>query len=71
MFYHKGEFHPLLSDHPDIKKACKAWDEIVLSREKPVNGDVLQGQDNSHSNNNNVLFRYLYFIVFLYIAFLM
>jgi len=51
MFYHNGELHPLLSEHPDIKKAWKAWDEIIFLWEEQVNGDVLQCQNNSNSES--------------------
>ena len=51
MFYHKGELHPLLSDHPDIKKAWKAWDEIIVLWEKVAEGYTLQSQDISERNS--------------------
>ena len=42
MFYYKGEFHPLLSDHPDIKEAWRAWDQLILYWDKVAEEDVFQ-----------------------------
>ena len=42
MFYYKGEFHPLLSDHPDIKDAWRAWDQLILYWDKVAEEDVFQ-----------------------------
>lgn len=39
MFYHKGSLYPLLSDHPDIKKAWEAWDEIITLWDKTAEGE--------------------------------
>ena len=42
MFYYKGEFHPLLSDHPDIKEAWVAWDQLILYWDKIAEEDIVQ-----------------------------
>lgn len=39
MFYHKGSLYPLLGDHPDIKKAWEAWDEIITLWDKTAKGE--------------------------------
>ena len=39
MFYYKGSLHPLLGDHPDIKKAWEAWDEIITLWDKTAKGE--------------------------------
>lgn len=39
MFYHKGSLYPLLGDHPDIKKAWEAWDEIITIWDKTAKGE--------------------------------
>ena len=46
MFYYKGKLHPLLSSHPDIQKAWKAWDDIILFWEKISRNDHLQSTEN-------------------------
>ena len=50
MFYYKGKLHPLLSSHPDIQKAWKAWDDIILFWEKRSRNDDLQ----SRSRNDDL-----------------
>ncbi|XP_015758903.1 PREDICTED: polyamine oxidase 3-like [Acropora digitifera] len=44
MFYYKGSLYPLLGDHPDIKKAWEAWDEIITLWDKTakVAGTMVQ-----------------------------
>ena len=42
MFYYKGELLPLLSSHPDIQKAWKAWDDIIFFWEKLPKNDLPQ-----------------------------
>ena len=39
MFYYKGSLRPLLGDHPDIKKAWEAWDEIITLWDKTAKGE--------------------------------
>ena len=39
MFYYKGSLYPLLGDHPDIKKAWEAWDEIITLWDKTAKGE--------------------------------
>ena len=45
MFYYKGKLRPLLSSHPDIQKAWKAWDDIIFIWEKRSTND-LQSAEN-------------------------
>ena len=52
MFYYKGELLPLLSSHPDIQKAWKAWDEIVFFWEKLPKND-LQSVNPFHKRGQN------------------
>ena len=40
MFYYNGKLHSLLSSHPDIQKAWKAWDDIIFFWEKRSRNDV-------------------------------
>ena len=47
MFYYKGEFHPLLSDHPDIKEAWTAWDQLTLYWNKVAEEDIFQSPEYS------------------------
>ena len=51
MFYYKGEFHPLLSDHPDIKEAWRAWDQLILYWDKVAEEDIFQISE--YSNNKS------------------
>ena len=51
MFYYKGKLHPLLSSHPDIQKAWKAWDDIVFFWEKRLRNDLLQSAENFHKTD--------------------
>lgn len=46
MFYYKGKLHPLLSGHPDIQKAWKAWDDIIFFWEKRSRNGLLQNVEN-------------------------
>lgn len=64
MFYYKGEFHPLLSDHPDIKEARRAWDRLILCWDKVAEEDIFQipeysdnesGEDTISSRNGDKL----------------
>lgn len=48
MFYYKDELHPLLSSHPDIQKAWKAWDDIIFLWDKISKGDPPQNAENLH-----------------------
>ncbi|KAL9952453.1 hypothetical protein ACROYT_G039712 [Oculina patagonica] len=48
MFYYNGELHPLLSSHPDIQKAWKAWDDIIFFWEKVPKNDLHQSADHFH-----------------------
>ena len=58
IFYYKGELHPLLSDHPDIQKAWKVWDELILWEEKNKD-NILQNPGNSDETKSEdmVLFK--------------
>ena len=46
MFYYKDKLHPVLSSHPDIQKAWKAWDDIIFFWEKRSKTDLLQSAEN-------------------------
>ena len=48
MFYYKGELHPLLSSHPDIQKAWKAWDDIIVLWNKISKSELPQNAENLH-----------------------
>ena len=39
--------HPLFSDHPDIQKAWKVWDELIFLGEKKNKDDISQNPENS------------------------
>ena len=45
MIYYKGKLHSLLSSHPDIQKAWKAWDDIIFFWEKRSRNDLLQSAE--------------------------
>jgi len=51
MFYYKGKLYPLLSSHPDIQKAWKAWDDIIFFWEKSSKNGILQSAENFHKTN--------------------
>ena len=50
MFYYKGNLYPLLSSHPDIQKAWKAWDDIIFFWEERSRNDFLS-TDNFHKTD--------------------
>lgn len=55
MFYYKGKLRPLLSSHPDIQKAWKAWDDIIFFWEKRSRNDV-QSAENFHKTDKEANF---------------
>ena len=55
MIYYKGKLHPLLSDHPDISEAWKAWDEIIFLSQKETNNDILQTSISSENKRDTFL----------------
>ena len=55
MFYYKDELHPLLSSHPDIQKAWKAWDDIICLWDKISKGDPPQNANNLHGTGEEAL----------------
>lgn len=55
MIYYKGKLHPLLSDHPEISKAWKAWDEIIFLSQKATNNDLLQNPITSEDKRDSFL----------------
>lgn len=55
MIYYKGKLRPLLSDHPDISEAWKAWDEIIFLSQKETNNDILQDPISSENKRETFL----------------
>ena len=56
MVYYNGELLPLLSSHPDIQKAWKAWDDIIFFWEKLPKNDLLQSAGHSHEQGQEANF---------------
>ena len=58
MFYYKGKLHSLLSSHPDIQKAWKAWDDIIFFWEKRSRNDLQSAlhfcETDQGTNVNNI-----------------
>ena len=55
MIYYNGKLHLLLSDHPDISEAWKAWDEIIFLLQKETNNDILQNPISSENKRETFL----------------
>ena len=52
MFFYKDELHPLLSSHPDIQKAWKAWDDIIFLWDKISKRELHQNAENVSCEGN-------------------